>query len=473
MLKRNKELYFSKDELSERPWFEADLLGREPHIKTITDLLTPTEGQFVMTVSSPWGTGKTTFMRMWKAYLESLGHPCVLFNAWEHDFAENPFLTFIAEMHEQLYELRGGGQQARRRALTGLKAAGKRLFPKLISVGMKAGLGVSVDFEQLGKDLFEDGGIDIAKVGENLTTVLSDSAEAYASDVLEDHKETKVLLARFKKCLEKVVENLGDLERPMFFFVDELDRCKPTYAVELLEAVKHIFEVNGIIFVLSLDREQLGHSVRAAYGDRVDADGYLRRFIDLEYRIPEPSKVDFVQHLAEVYGVEDYPYFVHSGPGDALQDFLNEFNSIATYYSLRTIEKAFLRGTVLLQGLKFFADQRIKIVPNGLAHCIFLRELSPFAFEQMLKGIPLVEQGRRKLIEFVPKGISSRRIDLWVKLKSKWTPLGFDVNQVIQHRDALRNDVDYAYLYKRVHDVHLIDDVGRLLNLSGQLLEEG
>ncbi len=91
MFKRNKEIHFTK----EKP-FEGDLLEREAHIRALTDLVVNTQGEFVMTLSSPWGTGKTTFLRMWKAHLESLGHPCVLFNAWETDFADEPLLAFIA-----------------------------------------------------------------------------------------------------------------------------------------------------------------------------------------------------------------------------------------------------------------------------------------------------------------------------------------------------------------------------------------
>ncbi|WP_285907085.1 KAP family P-loop NTPase fold protein [Pseudodesulfovibrio pelocollis] len=377
MIRRNRELQFSKEELldegNKTGWFENDLLDRGPHIRAVSDLLLTTQGNFVMTVSSPWGTGKTTFVRMWKAYLESKGCPCVLFNAWEHDFAENPFLTFIAEMHSQLRMVQGKGKKTRTVALNELKKVGKKLFPRLISLGTKGLLGVSVDVEKL---LGED-------FGKGLSEALSGSLEAYASDVMEKHDATKELVNKFKAELTKVVKSFGD--KPLFFFVDELDRCKPTYAVELLEAVKHLFDVDGVIFILSLDREQLGHSVRAAYGDGIDADGYLRRFIDLEYRIPKPSNEAFVRQLSEYYGVSEYPIFKNKRDLDACVEFENEFIMITKDWTLRAIEKSFLRGSIMLRGIKSLADHgttRAKV----FAHYICLCEISQDAFNTLAKG---------------------------------------------------------------------------------------
>ena len=85
----------------------------------------------------------------------------------------------------------------------------------------------------------------------------------------------------------------------MVFFVDELDRCRPTYAVELLERIKHLFEVDNIVFVLALSTGQLESSIRSLYGDGLDAPGYLRRFIDLEYPLREPAADVYSRTLFE------------------------------------------------------------------------------------------------------------------------------------------------------------------------------
>ncbi len=85
--------------------------------------------------------------------------------------------------------------------------------------------------------------------------------------------------------------------RPIVFIIDELDRCRPTFAIELLERVKHIFnQAPGIIFVFGINRTELTKSVRSVYGD-IDADIYLRRFFDHRFTLSVPSMEEFSTSL--------------------------------------------------------------------------------------------------------------------------------------------------------------------------------
>lgn len=82
-------------------------------------------------------------------------------------------------------------------------------------------------------------------------------------------------------CSRFIADNAG--EKPVVFFIDELDRCRPDYSVKVLERIKHLFDLPNIIFVLSVNKKQLGHAIQGFYGtSSLDADDYLRRFIDLE-----------------------------------------------------------------------------------------------------------------------------------------------------------------------------------------------
>lgn len=482
MLKRNQELDFDKEALKriavdlaamnshDEPWFKEDKLDRGPHIRAITDLLLTTDGDFVMTLSSPWGTGKTTFMRMWKAYLEYKGYTCIMFNAWQHDYAENPFLTFIAEIASQLAELKGPQAEAVAGSLDKLKKIGKQLFPRLLSFAARAALGVSVDFEKLFEGVFDDEDEESRqkasdKLGEDFAKVVGSSLEGYAAEVLKEHGSTKQLVDDFKKELGNIVETLG--KQPLFFFVDELDRCKPTYSVELLEAIKHLFETSGIIFVLSLDREQLGHSVKAAYGDGIDADGYLRRFIDLEYRIPEPEKKAFIKGLAEMYGLEEYPIFKnHQYP---LPQYLDEFIAVAETHRLRTIEKAFLRGSVLLCGLK--PVHSTYFMTRCLAPLVLLRELSPDAFDDLLNNIEWSEILEKHFPNKKPQGFNSFMLEVWPKHAHtmKYNRDNFRLDQIAGD-SRLTEDARFASYYLETYNTHLIDDIAKLLDLSENLV---
>ncbi|MCF2906932.1 KAP family NTPase [Pseudoalteromonas sp. DL2-H2.2] len=73
-------------------------------------------------------------------------------------------------------------------------------------------------------------------------------------------------------------------------FVDELDRCRPNYAMELLETIKHFFELEGYLFVIATDTEQLSHSIKAVYGSEFDGREYLSRFFNPSAKLPEPDK---------------------------------------------------------------------------------------------------------------------------------------------------------------------------------------
>ena len=77
--------------------FRFDALNRKPSVEALSNLLNSLTGPFVLTIDSPWGTGKTTFIKIWKAYLESQGFACLYFNAWETDFSTDPLVAFLSE----------------------------------------------------------------------------------------------------------------------------------------------------------------------------------------------------------------------------------------------------------------------------------------------------------------------------------------------------------------------------------------
>ena len=76
-----------------------------------------------------------------------------------------------------------------------------------------------------------------------------------------------------------VLEDQAGVQLPLFVFVDELDRCRPDYAIELLEGIKHLFGVPGVYFVVATNTVQLGESVKAVYGSGFDGVRYLKEIL--------------------------------------------------------------------------------------------------------------------------------------------------------------------------------------------------
>lgn len=69
----------------------------------------------------------------------------------------------------------------------------------------------------------------------------------------------------------------------------------PFYAVEMLETIKHIFDIPGVVFVLATDTEQLQHAIKVIYGEGFHASAYLRRFFRRQFSLKEISKSSFIE----------------------------------------------------------------------------------------------------------------------------------------------------------------------------------
>lgn len=165
--------------------------------------------------------------------------------------------------------------------------------------------------------------------------------------------------------------------------IDELDRCRPTYAIELLERVKHLFDASGVVFILGIDRRQLNHSIRSLYGSEFDATGYLRRFIDLDYRLPEPQVGDYCEYLFENFGINELMSKRNRNETNdyQLKSHLQGLMSAAKM-SLREQEQTISRLRIVLQTI----PQYSLIYGNILSLLLFLREWNTDIYADTIEG---------------------------------------------------------------------------------------
>jgi len=258
-------------------------LGREKYAFVLTDIVKSFKDGFVLAIDNKWGTGKTTFVKMWKQHLENNNFKTLYFNAWENDFEQDILVTLISELKE-------------------LKTSeNEEFFTKVINkaVPLSKSLALGLLKTQVEKHVGDD------FVKEFINQTSSSVADGLQKQI-EIYTTKKKGIFEFKDSLEKFVFRTTD-NNPVIFIIDELDRCRPNYAVELLEQLKHLFSVPGIVFVLSIDKVQLGNAVRGVYGsDLIDSNEYLRRFIDIEYSIPEPDIKTFTEYLYEYYGFDEF-----------------------------------------------------------------------------------------------------------------------------------------------------------------------
>lgn len=148
------------------------------------------------------------------------------------------------------------------------------------------------------EDLFVDENSDTdtsSSTQNNKPLDLSAAMEAMTTQAFKEHSDYKKGVKELKGTIKELVKysiekpkgGLQAITRsyPAFIFIDELDRCRPTYAVEMLEAIKHIFDIEGLVIVVSTHTEELQHTIKALYGNDFNADNYLRRFFDTKYHL--------------------------------------------------------------------------------------------------------------------------------------------------------------------------------------------
>lgn len=264
--------------------FLHDKLKRKGEIQNLTNLLINSEAPLVLAIDAEWGSGKTTFMRMWKACLAQ-EHPLIAsiyFSAWATDISDDPLHVFLGEINEQLTSKTTGA--TRRQWDKAIELAGqitRRALPALVKAATYGAL-----------DLPDSG----------IERTLAELSGGMVSDSLEAYKASVSAIEQFKQNLSEALAEIGN-KNPVIVFIDELDRCRPLYAILLLERIKHLLSLPNLIFVLGIDRRQLANAIRGAYGDRFDSEKYLQRFIDLDYQLPTCDVKAFIETLIADYGL--------------------------------------------------------------------------------------------------------------------------------------------------------------------------
>jgi len=138
--------------------------------------------------------------------------------------------------------------------------------------------------------------------------VIAEATGSLGMDAVENYLNDKKIMDEFHSKLNLALSTAQDNYKklPVVIFVDELDRCRPLYAIELLERIKHLFNVESAVFVVAMDKKQLGISLGAVYGQGFNSTEYLRRFFDLELRLTQISNDKFCESLIKRMELEEF-----------------------------------------------------------------------------------------------------------------------------------------------------------------------
>ena len=291
--------------------WEDDLLEREKYADFLTTYLISrtkdADGKFsrsfTLALDAQWGQGKTFFVERWAKSTQgsAKNHPTLVFDCWKADYSSDPVVAFMAAFKGVLDSQTEGTDdqsEASKRfkktvsdAVRGIRKAvmpaGKEIVKGLLRKGTGIVVENVIEAYGTGRDLQDVMADD--SIGDAGLEAVNKGLDVFFARALEDYNERQKTIGDFKEAIAGAIKTLADTKRvslPMFVFIDELDRCRPDFALALLEGVKHLFDIPGVCFVVSTNMAQLSEAVKALYGPGFNGKGYLKRLFDAEYALP-------------------------------------------------------------------------------------------------------------------------------------------------------------------------------------------
>ncbi len=400
----------SKEIDKENPWRD-DVLERKKFADILTDRVENGISPYTISVNGGWGTGKTFLLQRWRQQLKRDKYKAIYYNAWEDDFCANPLVSIIGQI---AIEIKGDGLDS---LIADVKEVAKPFFVKKIL-----------------------GYVHLTK--EELQSTIDNTIDEYLEQIAQ--------IKKLKESLEKLTTAIKskNKNKPLIFIVDELDRCRPTFAIEVLERIKHLFNIPNIIFVLGMNRTELEKSIKHVYGD-IKSEEYLRRFYDIDLTLSAPKSSDYCLHL-----INTNEKALNIDTKDSLIEFSDIFDYIElslrdTEYCFRSL--CFIMNTKISYGkLAGWATTCLIIIilriTNSKLYWRFVQEKSPRGdvINDICKSIPRAGNNKIKHIN----------------------------NIVIKGIYALSNDVEWANITKEAKLCKMNDGRGDFPNLPKSSLSQ-
>jgi predicted KAP-like P-loop ATPase len=353
--------------------FKNDVLQRRAFGEALSNLVLRSTDELVISLDGKWGEGKTTFVKMWQGLLKEQGVPSIYIDAFQNDYTDDAFISIASAINsyvERNSTETGGGKSFKEKALK----VGVRLLSWTAKVGVKAAtLGV-----------IKESDIDsLSELADDVATDTSDAVAELVTERLNAHSKESDLIGSFRKSLSELPEKLKDNRSGrLVIIIDELDRCRPSFSVELLEKIKHLFSVKNVVFLLVMHKEQLQEAIKCMYGNNIDAHTYLQKFINIETTVPKrvsnPYANDldtYCKKLIQLHELETW--------GDE-RNILECLGSLARHFnlSLRQLEKVFTNLSIIY-GTS--AKNQLRIVPI-ITFLSVLKVVKPNVFSRLLFG---------------------------------------------------------------------------------------
>ena len=321
----------------EKTFATQDEFKRKPIAENIIRLLTLPIDLSPMVIDGGWGTGKTEFCQKLIRLMQQQ-HPDyqpVYIDAFRSDHSGEPLLALLAEIIKSCTPPKDSDEKLieehkdRIRKIT--KAAGF-----LMKTVAKAAVGhvLKQNTDDLAEELQQimNNDQEADSLAETVTdaaaTIASHTIDATVEALLKEQIEAEKNLETLKACLKELAA-----DKPIILFIDELDRCRPDYAVDMLEVIKHVFDVENVKVVLVTNTKQLRAAINHRYGVEVDAHKYLDKFLKYSFALPDKVVARFEEERALV-AVEHFKQLIRKSRwANELKDLIDERSPTINFIS--------------------------------------------------------------------------------------------------------------------------------------------
>ena len=282
---------------------EQDLLQRKRLGDALSDLLNRIEDPLVVALDGRWGTGKTYFLKRWVGAHARKDDgdvaAIVYFDAFAHDSLGDPLPALVSALEERLLRSDADNpEEEYKKKIQAMKDAAFRLAKPIARAGLTA-VGASV----------------VVHVADELAKARNNEATDSFDRFWEAEEGRRDAMKKFRQAIESLAASKegSGTGSTVVIVIDELDRCRPDYALEVIEVIKHFFTVPRLHFVLGVNLRALENMVRARYGARIEAHAYLSKFIQVTLDLPDEFTDDtnrqkqavivYLDHLLECMGI--------------------------------------------------------------------------------------------------------------------------------------------------------------------------
>jgi hypothetical protein len=306
--------------LSDAPNAKSDLLDFSDYADALAAFISSekTEKPLTVGIDAAWGMGKTQLMLMIRDRLKAPGgivakeqlkvrssFPTVWFNAWKYDKEETLWAALVVDILEQINRELTVWQRFLLSCRLGWRRFDKKSFSKALALSVLSIVAVTavaafwLSRSTSGALAFIAGIYPLARnIHRQFIEPLGEKVSKYVRD--PDYRRRIGFLSQFEQDFARVVDLVTESGKwPLVVFIDDLDRCSPAKAVEVIEAINLFLDAKDCVFLIGMDATAVARSIETKYKDLKGVysddqagltlgERFLEKIIQIGFHIPPP-----------------------------------------------------------------------------------------------------------------------------------------------------------------------------------------